>query len=187
MKGSRPWRSGAPGVLAIKGGDVENLRVLRGVRMVGAFVDLEIAELLAAERPARKHPLDGLLHHALGKAPFEDRFGRPLFDAADIAGVVMIDLLVALAAGENHLFRIDDNDIVAVVDMRRKRRFVLAAQAHRDNRRQTPDDKALAVDEKPFLLDVGRFGRSGLAEHGILKSVSLKQSAPDGAPFRPGL
>jgi hypothetical protein len=43
---------------------------------------------------------------------------------------------------------------------------VLAAQMHRDDRREASDDKTLGVDEKPFLLDIGRFGRMGLTEHG---------------------
>src|SRR5579863_7721583 len=66
-----------------------------------------------------------LFEDALGKAPFKDRLGGPLFDAADIAGVVVIDLVVPLAAGQHHLLGVDDDDIVAVVDMRREGGLVL--------------------------------------------------------------
>ena len=155
----------APAVLGIELGDVEHGRRLRGVRVVRTLIDAQVAELLLAQRPARQHALDRLLDDALGELALEDRLGRALLDAADIAGVVVIDLLVALAAGEHHLLGVDDDDIVAVVDMRGEGRLVLAAQAHGDDRREPPDDEALGVDEKPFLLDVGRLGRMGLAEH----------------------
>ena len=115
--------------------------------------------------PARQHALDRLLDDALGELALEDRLGGALFDAADIAGVVVIDLLVALAAGEHHLVGVDDDDVVAVVHVGREGGLVLAAQAHGDDRREAADDEALGVDEKPFLLDVGRLGRMGLAEH----------------------
>ena len=69
---------------------------------------------------------------------------------------MVIDLVVALLAGEHHLLRIDDDDVVAVVDMGREAGLVLAAQAHRDDGREAANDEALGVDEKPLLLDVGR-------------------------------
>ena len=115
--------------------------------------------------PARQHALDRLLDDALGETSFEDRLGGALFDAADVAGVMVIDFLVPLVAGEHHLLGVDDDHIVAVVHMGGERGLVLAAQPHRDNGREPADDEALGVDEKPFLLDVGRFGRMGLAEH----------------------
>ena len=34
-----------------------------------------------------------------------------------MTGVVIVDLLLALAAGQNHLLGIDDDDVVATVDM----------------------------------------------------------------------
>jgi hypothetical protein len=93
---------------------------------------------------------------------------------------VVINLLVALAAGEHHLLGVDDDDVVAVVDMGREGRLVLAAQAHGDDRRQAADDQALGVDEQPFLLDVGRLGRMGVAEH-ELRSVSRVTLRPRAA------
>ena len=79
--------------------------------------------------------------------------------------MVMIDLLVALAAGQHHLFGIDDDDIVAIVHMRREGRLVLAAQPHGDERGEAPDDEALGVDQHPFLFDLRRLGGISMAEH----------------------
>jgi hypothetical protein len=149
----------------VEGGDVERHRVLRGVRMLAALVDAQVAELLAAERAARKHALHGLLDDALGEAALEDELGRTLLDAARIAGVVVIDLLVALAAGEHHLLGVDDDDVVAIVHVRGEGGLVLAAKTQRDDRGEAADDEPLGVDQHPFLLDVGGFRRISLAEH----------------------
>src|SRR6476661_3449772 len=47
--------------------EVQSLRLLREVRMLGARIDTELeAQLLAAEGVLREHPVDGLLDHALG-------------------------------------------------------------------------------------------------------------------------
>src|SRR5947209_2019099 len=124
--------SGAPAVLAVQGGDVENDRVLRLMRMTGALVDAQIAELLASKRPARQHPLNRLLNDALGEFPLENHLGRALLDPAGIAGVMVVDLLVALTAGEDHLLGIDDDNVVAIIDMRGEARLVLAAESQRD-------------------------------------------------------
>src|ERR1700722_7364594 len=99
-----------PHVLAIHLGDVERFRLLGFVRMLGSRIDAQITELNAAERPARDHALNGLLHHALGETALEDRLGGTLLDATDEAGVVVIDLVVALASGQHSMRRIDDDD-----------------------------------------------------------------------------
>ena len=63
----------------------------------------------------------------------------------------MIDLLLALAAGEHDLLGIDDDDVVAVIDMRRVGRLVLAAQPHGDDRGEPADDQALASISTHFF------------------------------------
>ena len=79
--------------------------------MLSTFVDAEIAELRAAERPVRQHALHRLLDDALGELALEDRARGALLDAADEVGVVVIDLLVALAAGQDDLFGVDNDDV----------------------------------------------------------------------------
>src|SRR4051812_23743681 len=70
---------------------------------VRRLVDAEIAELSASERPMGQHALHGLLNDALGELALEDRAGGALLDAADETGVVHVDLLLALAPGQNDL------------------------------------------------------------------------------------
>src|SRR5476649_2564878 len=99
MKECRPYLSNAPAVLGVKFSYVESNGALRGMGMIGTLIDAQIAELLAPERPARQHALHGFFDNALGEAALENRFGRPLLNAADITRVMMIDFLVALATG----------------------------------------------------------------------------------------
>src|SRR3984893_1936073 len=100
------------------------------MRMLGPRIDAQIAELDTAERAARDHALDRLLDDALGVPPLEDFPRRALLDVADEAGVLVIDLLLALAARQHRMRRIDDDDIVAAIDMGRVCGQVLAAQPH---------------------------------------------------------
>src|SRR5215472_7486165 len=96
-----------PHVLAVHLGDIDFLGVLRLMRMLGARVDPQIAELHTAERPARNHALDRLLEDALGEAALKDLARRALLDVTDIASVLVIHLLLALAPREHRVRGVD--------------------------------------------------------------------------------
>src|SRR6476646_2982436 len=100
-----------PHVLAVHRSDINRLGLLGFMWMFGAGVNAQIAHLDAAERTARDHALDGLLKHALGEATFEDRLRGAFLDATDEAGVLVIDLVVALATREHDMRRVDDDDM----------------------------------------------------------------------------
>ena len=93
--------------------------------MLGAGVNVQFAYLLAAEGVARDHALDGLDDDTLWMLALEDRADSPLTDAARIAGVSVILLVRHLAAGKLHLSRVNNDDIVTAIDVRRINRFVL--------------------------------------------------------------
>src|SRR6202021_966721 len=99
--------------------------------MLGPGIDPQIAELHAAKRTTRNHALDRLLNHTLGKPAFEDRLCGALLDAADESGVIVVDLVVTLAPGQHDMGRVNDDDVVTAIDMRRISREVLAAQPAR--------------------------------------------------------
>ena len=86
-----------------------------------------------------------------------------LFDAAGVAGMAVIRLVLTLAAGKGHFFGIDDDYVVAAVDMRCEQRLVLSAKPSGDQSRQAPDDEAVGVDQHPFLAHLGR--PSGIGFH----------------------
>src|SRR3981189_1736596 len=105
-----------PHVLAIHRSYIDLFGLLGLVRMLGPGVNAQVTELHAPERPARNHALDGLLDHALRKASLKDRLRGAFLDAADKAGVIVIDLVVALAAGEPRMRRAADGDGAPRVD-----------------------------------------------------------------------
>jgi len=64
------------------------------MRMVGSGIDPQIAELNTGQGATRQHALDRLLDDALGKLALIDRLGGPLFDAANEARVMKVNLLL---------------------------------------------------------------------------------------------
>jgi hypothetical protein len=153
-------------VLGIHRGDVERDRILRLVRMARPLVDPQIAELLARQRPFVEHAFHRLLKHSLGELAVQDELRLAILDAARIAGVVVVDFLVELAAREHDLLGIDDDDVVAAVHVRRVVGPMLAAQPHGDDRGEPADDEPGSVDQHPLFLDLGRLGRIGFHVRG---------------------
>ena len=80
-------------------------------------------------------------------------------------GLIVIDgrfqTLRGLAAGELHLLRVDHDDVVAAIHVRREGRLVLAAKDARDLRRQAAEDQTMGIDHEPLLLDLRGLGGIG--------------------------
>src|SRR5690242_7014938 len=81
------------GVLGVQRADIQRLRLLRLMRMLGAGINAQVGELPFAQRAAREHALDRLLHHALGIFAGHDGASRALLDAADVSGVPVVYLV----------------------------------------------------------------------------------------------
>ncbi|EGE55630.1 hypothetical protein RHECNPAF_890042 [Rhizobium etli CNPAF512] len=137
--------------------------------MVGAGVDAQVLHLATAERATRNHAFDGLFEDALRKAAFDDLARGALLDAAGVTGVPVVDLVGILLAGENDLVGIDDDDVVAVVNMGGEGCLVLAAQAHSDDGSETANDQPFGVDDHPLLLHLCRLlGEGSHSEYSLL-------------------
>ena len=102
-------------------------RLLRGVRVKVALVNLELPINRATEFVVRNHPANRVLHDQLRMpgAAGADVFG---FVAADEAGKAHVTLLLFLFAGEADLLRVDHDDEVAGVDVGGVDRFLFAAE-----------------------------------------------------------
>ena len=72
------------------------------------------------------------------------------------------------------LGRVDDDDMVAAVDMGRIGREVLAAKAHRNDGGETTDDQTLGVDHDPLLRHLGGLCRKRFH---VRKSVKMEIGA----------
>ncbi len=94
-------------------------------------IDVQFTHLLAAQRRAANHALHRLNDDALGMLAVQNLTGDALFDATRIAGVPVVHLVRALTPCHLHLFGVDDDDVVAAINVRRVYRPVLSAQAHR--------------------------------------------------------
>src|SRR6185437_16610671 len=101
--------------------------------MLHARIDVQVLHLLTAERSAGDHALDGLYQDALREAAFEALAQGLALDAAGMTGVPVEHFTLGLAAGEAHLLGVDDDDVVAAIDVRGEHRLVLAAQARGDD------------------------------------------------------
>src|SRR5690606_20775377 len=86
---------------------------------------------------------------------FDDLASRALLDAARVTGVPVVLLVGVLLAGEDDLVGVDDDDVVAVVDVGREGCLVLAAQAVSNEGSEATDNEAFGVDEDPLLLYLG--------------------------------
>ena len=95
--------------------------------MLGASVNLKLAELSATEAVLRDHAPDRVLDEKHWATLAEDAWGFHLL-AADVAGEAGVDLVIFLGAGEGHLVGIDHYDEVTSVDVRGENDLVLAAQ-----------------------------------------------------------
>src|SRR4051812_38065271 len=125
--------------LAIDGSSSgERLRPLGLMGMVGAGVDLQLAQLLDAETVPRKHAFDGPSDDLLG-APLEEMSEGLLLVALGMAAVPDVQLGFFLVAGHCDPRGVEDDDVVARIEVRRPRRLVLALEHAGNLRRETPE------------------------------------------------
>ena len=86
--------------------------------MLGAGMDAQLGELLLRQWAfAWHHALHSEFDSTLWKAATEDLAGRGRLDAAWITGVTIVCLITQFVARETSLFCIDNNDMVASIDV----------------------------------------------------------------------
>jgi len=129
--------------------------------MLGTCIDIEVAVELVTKAILRKHSADGVFENALGMAG-ENLGGSGFTLAAGITGVALIDLVGHFLAGEDDLFSIDDDYVVAAVDVRGEARLGLATEDVGNAGGQTSYGLILGINEHPFLLDGVLVGGDGL-------------------------
>src|SRR6185437_13557584 len=137
-------------------GDRERLRGLGGVRVVRAAVDLQLLQLLAAQRGLGKHALDRDLDQPLGTG-LEQLADRALGQPAGVTGVPVAEL-AELGGRHRDLVGVDDDYEVAGVDVQRELRLVLAAQQLGGGGGQPAQHHVAGVDDMPVPGDVTGLG-----------------------------
>lgn len=139
---------------------VEGVRLglLRGVRVLGTGVHLELGQLGTAEAVLGEHAADGLLHRA-NRVLLEKLGVVDSLQTARVTRVAVGDLLLTLVAGEGDLVGVDDDDEVAGVEVVGEARLVLAAQERGGVRGEAAENDVGGVDDQPFALDLASLGR----------------------------
>src|SRR5262245_60963703 len=123
------------------------------MRMVGAGVDLQLAKLLGAEAGVREHALDRPPDDLLGSA-LEQPPERLLLEALRVAAVADVGLRVVLGGGDRDLLRVEDDHVVATVEVRRPGRLVLAFEDTGDTRGEATERLARRIHDEPLSLDL---------------------------------
>src|SRR6188472_2114237 len=140
--------------------EFEDFGLLRRMRVRRPGVALELLDHRVAERAFGKHALDRLFQRAAGKARLHLAEGRRA-DAARVAAVPVVELVLRLVAGDADLLDVRDDDEVPGVHVRRINGLVLAAQARRDLGGEPAEDLVGAIDDVPAVRDVARPGGEG--------------------------
>src|SRR5262249_1093926 len=136
------------------GGNLQGPRLLRLVGVAGAAVNLELANLLAAQLRLREHAAHGLFDEPLGILLLKVAgSGRP--QAAGIARVAAVHLGVELRARQPDLVRVGHDHEVTHVEVGDVVRAVLAHDDPGDPGRQTTQNLAGRVHHEPAVANVG--------------------------------
>jgi hypothetical protein len=129
------------------------------MRVLAAFVDLELCDHLERKLVLRQHPANGLVQNQL-RLTLQSRLGADR-SLARVTGVPAILFLFPLLAAELHLLGIEDNDKIARINMWRVRRAVLAHEQNSNPAGKPADDLVGGINCVPLLLDFTGLGHVG--------------------------
>ena len=124
--------------------------------MLGTDVNIQLTEDLCAEAVLRQHTLDSVFDDA-GRKAIEHLTGSRKGRAALIAGVTEVGLVRQLLSRELDFLSIDNDDIIAGIDVRCVDGLVLAAQNLCNLCRKTTDCLILGIYNIPLAFNIGGF------------------------------
>lgn len=136
--------------------------------MLSSRVHMKFLEHFATERALGQHALDRDLNCTL-RVLFQHLSKRNALDAANSAGVMEVQLVGQLRACNGNLLGIDDNDVIAAINVRRVGSLVLATQAHGQRGGQAAKRLSRRIDDEPIAAH--RLGLFKNRVHGILRTV----------------
>lgn len=125
--------------------------LLGGVRIGRALVNFQLGQEDPAEAVLRHHAADGAMDELLGM-PVANLGDGPVLLATLPAGVGHVHLVGLLFAGQADLFRVDDHDEIAGVEVRGVDWRVPAAEKIGDLDSETTQDRAVGIDDMPLAL-----------------------------------
>src|SRR6185437_1615869 len=183
---SGPQMGHAKSVVFAHSLNLERLGLLGLVRMLAAGKHMQLAEHAPSERVLRQHPLDGELDRPLGVLG-QQLLQRDRLDAADVAGVVEVDLVGQLAAGDVDLAGIDHNDVIAHVHVRAVGSLVLALEAMGNLGREPSEGLAARIDDEPVAAGVSGVNEYSLHGVSVIGPGAVVGSRQPRRPADPGV
>ena len=136
----------------------------------------QLREHLPTKRIAWQHAFYREFKGALGRLAHQC-FHRYRFQIAYVPGVTMVHFVFHLVAGHANLVGVDDNNVIAGIDMWRIFRLVLAAEASCDLGGQAPQGLARGINQVPVAPYFLRLGRKRLHDH-LFQLGRIKEIVP---------
>jgi len=164
-----------PPVSRQSGGDLlanslQFLRHLSDVGVLGTGINLQLVHHMTCQFVLWHHPTDGVENQVFGLACLT--VGIAFQTQAGVAGVPGVVANVHFATRHADLFGVDDDDIIAAIDVRRVFRTVLAHQDHRDVAGQSAQNLIGGIDDKPVFFKFAGLGDvSSLSNHCLKTAV----------------
>src|SRR5439155_7069077 len=152
----------------------DHLRLLGLVPMLGPGVDAKSGEHVRAQRVVLQHSLHRV-HQREGWVQLLGLLEGACAQAAGVSRVSGVLLAGELRAADFRLRSVDDDDVIASVQVRRERGLVLASKDLGDRASKAAEDLVGCVNNKPIALQIRRFCRPGLL---LAQSRSFSKSLP---------
>ena len=130
------------------------------MRMLIISIDLQLLDHCVTQRALREHTLNSDFKGAT-RETFLHLAKRRFDDATRVTRVTEITLVESLVTAHLHLGSVDDDDVVARINVRRKFRLVLTAEAESDFSSETTNDLVGCVNNVPFARNFERLSREG--------------------------
>lgn len=131
--------------------------LLCGVWVLGATVDFELLGDHATELGLGQHAFDSSGDDVF-RTLFEEFLSGDALEATGIARVVVVEFLLELVPGEDHLVSVDADDKVTAIDVRCEGGLVLAAKQGCNLSGGSTDGLTFEIDNKPLALNFLRLG-----------------------------
>ena len=133
--------------------ELNGFGLLSRMRVFARRVNFQFLENASAEPIVRQHTFDRVLKDEFGFL-LQKLFKRPELPSTRIAGIVEILLQLDPPSRDLDFRCIDDDHIVADVNVRCELWFVFPAENSGDMRRHATKDVSVGVNEIPFFLNV---------------------------------
>ena len=121
------------------------------MRMLGAGINMQVAEDLATKTCLGEHSFNGPPHQFSGS--FREDLPRSRETLATrVTRVASVNAAVHLVSLESHLVSVDDDDVVTAIHVRGEAGFVLSAEDESNPGSKTAKRKIRGIDDNPLFV-----------------------------------